>query len=84
MMPPATPNVVAGDARSPTKQTPTKEVEAVGDVVMLGEVSESSLLAGRATNTNSSPVKNSSPIKGKLCFLLYWLCFVLTILNSCF
>lgn len=61
MMPPATPNVVAGDARSPTKQTPTKESEVVGD--MLDRVDEPSMLIGSITNINSSPVKNSTPIR---------------------
>lgn len=60
MMPPATPNVVAGDARSPTKQTPTKESEVVGD--MLDRVDGPSMLIG-ITNINSSPVKNSTPIR---------------------
>lgn len=60
MMPPATPNVVAGDARSPTKYTPTKESEVVRDV--LDRVDEPSLLVG-VTNINSSPVKNSTPIR---------------------
>lgn len=61
MMPPATPNVVAGDARSPTKQTPTKEPEVVRD--MLDRVDEPSMLVGSITNINSSPVKNSTPIR---------------------
>lgn len=61
MMPPATPNVVAGDARSPTKQTPTKESEIVRD--MLDRVDEPSMLVGNIANINSSPVKNSTPIR---------------------
>lgn len=61
MMPPATPNVVAGDARSPTKHTPTKESEVVRDV--LDRVDEPSLLVGGVTNINSSPMKNSTPIR---------------------
>lgn len=59
MMPPATPNVVAGDARSPTKQTPTKE--SIGDI--LDRVDEPSMLMNSITNINSSPVKNSTPIR---------------------
>lgn len=61
MMPPATPNVVAGDARSPIKKTPTKESGYVRD--MLDRVNEPSMLVGSITNINSSPVKNSTPIR---------------------
>jgi hypothetical protein len=62
MMPPPTPDAVAGDGRSPVKQTPTKE-SLVGDVVLSN--AKINLEMENKGHMNSSPIKNPTPIKGK-------------------
>ncbi|KAI5841506.1 hypothetical protein DFP73DRAFT_555984 [Morchella snyderi] len=60
MMPPPTPDAVAGDGRSPVKQTPTKE-PLVGDVVLSN--AKINLEMENKGLVNSSPIKNPTPIK---------------------